>query len=205
MRHRLYGGGRAELTGEQLNPINAWKMVRRRAKAAGITTEVCNHTFRGTGIMASLENDGTLERRASGTPCLHPHHAALRPARGPRHARWGREDQYSGVGRGPTLRSTQQKYLEKPTQSLQRGSRQLCATANATIASVARAPCKNLSALHRLPLRRVARPNQLVGAGPLGFFGEIRENRALLYFLPAPGRLVEDGGLAGNTINQRAG
>jgi hypothetical protein len=45
MKHRLYGGGRAELTGEQLNPINAWKMVRRRAKAAGITTEVCNHTF----------------------------------------------------------------------------------------------------------------------------------------------------------------
>lgn len=23
--------------------------MRRRAKAAGITTEVCNHTFRGTG------------------------------------------------------------------------------------------------------------------------------------------------------------
>jgi hypothetical protein len=27
-------------------------MVRRRAEAAGITTEVCNHTFRGTGITA---------------------------------------------------------------------------------------------------------------------------------------------------------
>jgi hypothetical protein len=39
----------------------------------------------------------------------------------------GREDQYSRVGRRPTLRSTQQKYPEKPTQSLQRGSRQLCA------------------------------------------------------------------------------
>ena len=62
MKHRLYGGGRAELTGEQLNPINAWKMVRRRAKAAGITTEVCNHTFRGTGITAYLENGGTLEK-----------------------------------------------------------------------------------------------------------------------------------------------
>ena len=30
----------------------------RRAKAAGITTEVCNHTFRGT----YLENGGTLEK-----------------------------------------------------------------------------------------------------------------------------------------------
>jgi hypothetical protein len=33
-------------------------MVRRRAKAAGITTEVCNHAFRGTGITAYLENGG---------------------------------------------------------------------------------------------------------------------------------------------------
>ena len=37
-------------------------MVRRRARAAGITTEVCNHTFRGTGITAYLENGGTLEK-----------------------------------------------------------------------------------------------------------------------------------------------
>jgi integrase/recombinase XerD len=36
--------------------------VRRRAKAAGITTEVCNRTFRGTGITAYLENGGTLEK-----------------------------------------------------------------------------------------------------------------------------------------------
>jgi hypothetical protein len=36
-------------------------MVRRRAKAAAITTEVCNHTFRGTDITAYLENGGTLE------------------------------------------------------------------------------------------------------------------------------------------------
>jgi hypothetical protein len=37
---------------------NAWQMVRRRAKAAaGLTTEVCNHTFRGTGITASPAAD----------------------------------------------------------------------------------------------------------------------------------------------------
>ena len=46
----------------RLNRINAWQMVRRRIKAAGITTEVCNHTFRGTGITAYLENGGTLEK-----------------------------------------------------------------------------------------------------------------------------------------------
>jgi site-specific recombinase XerD len=37
-------------------------MVRRRAKAAGITTQVSNHTFRGTGVAAYLENGGTLEK-----------------------------------------------------------------------------------------------------------------------------------------------
>ena len=37
-------------------------MVRRRANATGITTQVCNHTFRGTGITAYLENGGTLEK-----------------------------------------------------------------------------------------------------------------------------------------------
>jgi site-specific recombinase XerD len=59
---RPYGRGEAELNGERLNRINAWQMVRRRAKAAGIATQVCNHTFRGTGITAYLENGGTLEK-----------------------------------------------------------------------------------------------------------------------------------------------
>ncbi len=40
-------------------------MVNRRAKAAGIKTVVCNHTFRGTGITAYLENGGTHERAQS--------------------------------------------------------------------------------------------------------------------------------------------
>jgi hypothetical protein len=80
MRHRLYGGGRAELTGEQLTPINAWKMVRRRAKAAGITTEACNQTFRGTGITAYLENGGTLEKARQ---------MAAQPPRAPRSSTTG--------------------------------------------------------------------------------------------------------------------
>jgi site-specific recombinase XerD len=62
IKYRPYGRGEAQLNGERLNRINAWAMVRRRAKAAGITTQVCNHTFRGTGITAYLENGGTLEK-----------------------------------------------------------------------------------------------------------------------------------------------
>src|SRR5262245_49578034 len=50
---RPYGRGEAQLNGERLHRNDAWAMVRRRAKAAGITTEVCNHTFRGTGITTS--------------------------------------------------------------------------------------------------------------------------------------------------------
>jgi integrase/recombinase XerD len=41
----------------RLDRQRAWAMVKRRAKQAGIeTTGICNHTFRGTGITAYLEN-----------------------------------------------------------------------------------------------------------------------------------------------------
>jgi hypothetical protein len=36
-------------------------MIGRLAMAAGITTKVGNHSFRATGITASLKNGGTLE------------------------------------------------------------------------------------------------------------------------------------------------
>jgi site-specific recombinase XerD len=39
-------------------------MIQRRAKSAGVTTRVGNHTFRATGITAYLKNGGTLERAA---------------------------------------------------------------------------------------------------------------------------------------------
>jgi len=44
---------------------NAWAMVRRRAKAAGIETAIGNHTFRATGITTYLKNGGTLENAAA--------------------------------------------------------------------------------------------------------------------------------------------
>ncbi len=40
---------------------DAWRMIRGRAKAAGIKTKLGCHTFRATGITAYLENGGTLE------------------------------------------------------------------------------------------------------------------------------------------------
>jgi site-specific recombinase XerD len=40
---------------------DAWRMVRKRALAAGIMAPIGNHSFRATGITAYLENGGTLE------------------------------------------------------------------------------------------------------------------------------------------------
>ena len=49
------------LTDRPMNQYAAWLMVRRRAKAAGITAPIGNHTFRATGITAYLANGGALE------------------------------------------------------------------------------------------------------------------------------------------------
>ena len=52
------------LSGRRLNATESWYMVRRRGKQAGISTEMCSHTFRGTGITVYLENEGQLEKAA---------------------------------------------------------------------------------------------------------------------------------------------
>jgi integrase/recombinase XerD len=36
-------------------------MIQRRAREAGLSGDVCCHTFRATGIIAYLDNGGTLE------------------------------------------------------------------------------------------------------------------------------------------------
>jgi integrase len=46
------------------NPLwhrDAYRMIQRRAKAAGIATHIGNHSFRATGITAYLKNEGLLE------------------------------------------------------------------------------------------------------------------------------------------------
>jgi site-specific recombinase XerD len=40
---------------------DVYRMIQRRAAAAGITTKIGNHTFRATGITAYLKNKGLLE------------------------------------------------------------------------------------------------------------------------------------------------
>jgi integrase/recombinase XerD len=49
------------LTSRPMHRIDAWRMIERRAKAIGLPEEICNHTFRATGITAYLENGGTIE------------------------------------------------------------------------------------------------------------------------------------------------
>lgn len=52
------------LSDRPLPQANAYAMIRRRAKQAGIKTPVGNHTFRATGITAYLKNEGSLEKAA---------------------------------------------------------------------------------------------------------------------------------------------
>jgi integrase len=49
------------LTERPMSRIDALKMVKRRARAAHVSTAISCHTFRATGITAYLENGGTIE------------------------------------------------------------------------------------------------------------------------------------------------
>jgi integrase len=59
------GHGGTALADQPMTQVDAWRMVRKRALAAGIMTPVGNHSFRATGIMAYLANGGTLEHAQS--------------------------------------------------------------------------------------------------------------------------------------------
>ena len=62
---RTIGRGSHDLTTTALPQANAYAMIQRRARAAGIATKIGNHSFRATGITAYLKNGGTLEKAAS--------------------------------------------------------------------------------------------------------------------------------------------
>ena len=49
------------LTHQPMAQPDAWRMIRKRAAAAGILTPIGNHSFRATGITAYLGNGGALE------------------------------------------------------------------------------------------------------------------------------------------------
>ena len=53
------------LTALPMAQADAWRMIRRRAAAAGIHAPIGNHTFRATGITAYLGNGGALEHAQS--------------------------------------------------------------------------------------------------------------------------------------------
>ena len=50
-----------ELTASPMSRVDVWRMIRRRAREAGLNGDICCHTFRATGITAYLDNGGTLE------------------------------------------------------------------------------------------------------------------------------------------------
>jgi integrase len=48
------GDSSGALTEKPMHQQDAYRMIQRRAKAAGIETKIGNHTFRATGITAYL-------------------------------------------------------------------------------------------------------------------------------------------------------
>ena len=50
------------LTTNRLDRRDALRMVQRRAAAAGLPGDTCNHSFRASGITIYLSNGGTLEK-----------------------------------------------------------------------------------------------------------------------------------------------
>jgi integrase len=51
-------GRTGELTENPMDRVDVYRMIRRRAKDAGLDADICCHTFRATGITAYLENGG---------------------------------------------------------------------------------------------------------------------------------------------------
>ena len=49
------------LTEQRMSRTDVLRMIKRRARAAGLSASTCCHTFRATGITAYMENGGTIE------------------------------------------------------------------------------------------------------------------------------------------------
>ncbi len=62
---RTVAPGRRTQSDRALRQAEAHAMVRHRALAAGIETQIGNHSFRATGITTYLKNGGTLENVAA--------------------------------------------------------------------------------------------------------------------------------------------
>ena len=54
--------GRNDALGDRaMSRLGALRMIKRRARRAGLPVEICAHSFRGTGITEYLRNGGDLE------------------------------------------------------------------------------------------------------------------------------------------------
>lgn len=58
---RSADGKTGRLTDRPMHRVDAWRMIKRRARAIGLSQAVCNHSFRGTGITVFRDEGGTLE------------------------------------------------------------------------------------------------------------------------------------------------
>ena len=54
-------GQRDALQDRAMSRLSALKMIKRRARKVALPTEICAHSFRGTGITEYLRNGGDLE------------------------------------------------------------------------------------------------------------------------------------------------
>ena len=54
-------GRRDALQDRPMSRVSALKMIKRRARQAGLPTEICAHSFRGAGITEYLRNGRDLE------------------------------------------------------------------------------------------------------------------------------------------------
>ena len=54
-------GRQDRLEDRAMSRATALRMIKRRARQAGLPTEICAHSFRGTGITEYLRNGGDLE------------------------------------------------------------------------------------------------------------------------------------------------
>jgi integrase len=89
--------GRSTGTPQRMGQSDAYRMIQRRAKQAGIKTKIGNHSMRGTGITAYLKGTGTLEHAQAMAKTI-PHRAppssttgATMKSRSMNTKRWGFE------------------------------------------------------------------------------------------------------------------
>ena len=59
---RSFRGRSVEITEVAVTRTDVFRMVKRRARDAGLSATTCCHTFRATGITAYLSNGGTIEK-----------------------------------------------------------------------------------------------------------------------------------------------